>query len=245
MFITCPSCQTRYAVDDAKFGTGQRKVRCVRCGTKWVEQGRGDNLSLDAHTHASSVTDERQNADDPTGTSVPPPIDRPERSYTEPKAEGGSGGLIFLLFTAFIILALVGVYNFKDRIIAVFPQASEPINLYTNFVDDSWNWVLGNSFIDPIAASGLKLSESAYDLFEREEGRALGIYTVVSNNGKEEVDVPPVTIILRDNLGEELFRWTVDAPVATLQPEGTAEIRDEIMLPPDGIAQVEFDFTRD
>lgn len=35
MRITCPNCETRYDVPEAKIGTKGRQVRCARCGTRW------------------------------------------------------------------------------------------------------------------------------------------------------------------------------------------------------------------
>jgi len=249
MFLTCPACSTRYSVDDAKFGTRERKVRCARCGEKWIEPGRASVISMHSDDeqidHQHIVEDQTRIEDSDHTIGTPPPLGTPEKTYPEIKSEGGSGSLLLLLLCALLVLSLIGAYHFKDRIINAFPEASGPITSYTNGVDNAWDWILEKSFIDPVAASGMRLTESAYDLFEREEGRALGVFAVVENQGQSEVRVPPVTIILRNNLGEELFRWSIDSPVDTLQPEESTEIRDEIMLPPDGIAQVEFDFSRE
>jgi predicted Zn finger-like uncharacterized protein len=35
MLIVCPSCTSRYNIDDAKIGVDGRKVRCAACGTQW------------------------------------------------------------------------------------------------------------------------------------------------------------------------------------------------------------------
>jgi predicted Zn finger-like uncharacterized protein len=35
MLIVCPSCSSRYNIDDAKIGAEGRKVRCASCATQW------------------------------------------------------------------------------------------------------------------------------------------------------------------------------------------------------------------
>lgn len=35
MIVSCPNCETRFAIDREKLGGGAKKVRCGRCGHKW------------------------------------------------------------------------------------------------------------------------------------------------------------------------------------------------------------------
>ena len=39
MILTCPSCSTRYTVDEAKFPASGRTVRCAKCGHSWHQPG--------------------------------------------------------------------------------------------------------------------------------------------------------------------------------------------------------------
>src|SRR5262249_47524481 len=39
MILTCPSCATRYQVDEAKFPPQGRQVRCAKCGHVWHQAG--------------------------------------------------------------------------------------------------------------------------------------------------------------------------------------------------------------
>ena len=42
MILTCPSCDTRYSVDGAKFPAAGRTVRCAKCGHSWHQPGEGE-----------------------------------------------------------------------------------------------------------------------------------------------------------------------------------------------------------
>lgn len=42
MIITCPTCDTRYTLDDSKVGPQGRKVRCAKCGHMWWQTPQPD-----------------------------------------------------------------------------------------------------------------------------------------------------------------------------------------------------------
>src|ERR1041385_3844871 len=44
MILTCPSCDTRYSVDAAKFPAAGRNVRCAKCGHSWHQAGEAPAL---------------------------------------------------------------------------------------------------------------------------------------------------------------------------------------------------------
>lgn len=41
MIASCPSCATRFAVDEAKLGPAGRKVKCGKCGHLWLQHADG------------------------------------------------------------------------------------------------------------------------------------------------------------------------------------------------------------
>ncbi|HXP95356.1 MAG TPA: MJ0042-type zinc finger domain-containing protein, partial [Telmatospirillum sp.] len=44
MIITCPQCETHFAVSEAALGTKGRTVRCARCSHKWHQVPRVDDV---------------------------------------------------------------------------------------------------------------------------------------------------------------------------------------------------------
>lgn len=62
MRITCPHCETRYDVPDAKIGTKGRQVRCARCGTRWHATA---SVESDEDDRAAGASNESPRVDAP------------------------------------------------------------------------------------------------------------------------------------------------------------------------------------
>lgn len=67
MIITCPSCATRYSLDDSKIPDDGRQVRCVQCSHVWHQDPAEpeDLLSLDEAEASVSEPEVPQLEDDP------------------------------------------------------------------------------------------------------------------------------------------------------------------------------------
>jgi predicted Zn finger-like uncharacterized protein len=46
MIITCPSCYTKYNIDQGKLASKNNKVRCSKCGYSWVVEFEAQNISM-------------------------------------------------------------------------------------------------------------------------------------------------------------------------------------------------------
>lgn len=55
MIVTCPNCETRFAVPQSALGTRGRTVRCARCGGKWHQtpESHLDDIPLESPAGAS------------------------------------------------------------------------------------------------------------------------------------------------------------------------------------------------
>ncbi|MET1026021.1 MAG: DUF3426 domain-containing protein [Dongiaceae bacterium] len=58
MIVSCPACETRFAVDDSLIGPTGRKVKCARCDHRWRQMPAetGDALPQDAMPAPSTAT---------------------------------------------------------------------------------------------------------------------------------------------------------------------------------------------
>ena len=70
MILTCPSCDTRYSVDRAKFPAVGRTVRCAKCGHSWHQPGEGEAVP----EAAPEISAETAPAPAPTEAPAPDPF---------------------------------------------------------------------------------------------------------------------------------------------------------------------------
>ncbi|MGD9614473.1 MAG: DUF3426 domain-containing protein [Alphaproteobacteria bacterium] len=92
MILTCPDCETRYAVDDASLGGAEgRDVRCARCGKVWRYHPEAAAIRepVADTTAATGQAAEERLADPPSLASFPPPPPPPtsETLRAEPRLE--------------------------------------------------------------------------------------------------------------------------------------------------------------
>lgn len=76
MILTCPACETQYAVKDGAIPDGGRKVRCASCGHSWHQMPEGQADQTDeagAHEHAeepAAVPEPAQEPGDPAAVAT-------------------------------------------------------------------------------------------------------------------------------------------------------------------------------
>lgn len=96
MIITCPSCATRYSLDDSKMPDDGRQVRCVQCSHVWHQERSepDDLLSLDETETGSSASEVPQLEEVPeaeTPVEAAPDVELTEDPTDEPTAESDEG----------------------------------------------------------------------------------------------------------------------------------------------------------
>lgn len=105
MIVTCPACETRYAVDDAALGGADgRRVRCADCGNVWHYSPEGAAIQkaiAELTAEAGATAAGRTSGPRPTNPTSAPAMARPsiplprpaaplstETLRTEPRIEG-------------------------------------------------------------------------------------------------------------------------------------------------------------
>src|SRR5579864_5434836 len=83
MIIVCPACETRFLVDDAALGVGERRVRCANCGHLWLYSRVADEIAkLEA---AGETGKQAPVAPAPAEPEVPPLRAEPATAVDPPK----------------------------------------------------------------------------------------------------------------------------------------------------------------
>ena len=219
MILTCPSCHTRYTVDEAKFPPAGRTVRCAKCGHSW---------------HQSAPEPEPQPAPEPESAPTAEPAGfaagPATRAYAptaqvtpeKPRGQGlqtaaavaGWAGLI-----AVVLLIAVSAVRYRQDIAVIWPQSAgvySSLGLHVN-------------------ASGIDFRQVDYRR-ESEDGQVVLVVTgQIVNGGQRELPVPQnIRVTLSDVNNHELYHWVFAPKVTTLKPGEVCRRRNgsESRMPP-------------
>jgi predicted Zn finger-like uncharacterized protein len=199
MILSCPSCQTRFQVDDnAVNGAAGRVLRCANCGHTWHFA-----LALvepETAQPSPAAAREREPPLLPEGPARPP---RAEAAAAQQRRSGaGFGWLALILIVA--AAALVG-YLARDTIMAHWPPAARVYAL------------LGLASASPNAGLEIKVMPAT-----RTADGGLLVNGDISNTAGIVKTLPRLRVALRDNAKNELEYKLIPPPVERLRPGETA-----------------------
>jgi len=115
MIVACPTCRTRYQVEDRELSRpAGRTVRCANCGHSW-------------HHLTPPPAPPRLRERLPLLTEAPAITATPRAAITAPPApRRGHGGAVSAIFLVLLIgAAVAGAYFARDRIVATWPPAAQ------------------------------------------------------------------------------------------------------------------------
>jgi predicted Zn finger-like uncharacterized protein len=237
MILTCPSCDTRFRIDDAAFVDADgrpraRELRCAKCSHTWRHApgpvpepetaaptiGAPSVEPVAAEPYIAPVADPAvppPHVDSPLGERVSPSITQPRRSWV------GVGCLILIVLIAAAVAA--GVLA-RDQIAAAWPPA---VSFY-QFVGIS------------LAPSGAGLQIGKVSPTRTAD--ALIIEGDITNISGVSRVLPKLRIALRDPSGKELAAKTIDPPVVQLAPGAIAHYKTPFERPDDAATDIAVTF---
>jgi predicted Zn finger-like uncharacterized protein len=235
MILTCPSCTTRYFVDDASLGGG-RSVRCAACSHTWFAQpalvlSQAADTGEDAAPRGALTREqvERMRRGPPAfGQQTGSPSarlkaqqmerERKQRVRAAIGAWGGAGAAVAAAATGAVLL--------REDIAGVWPQAAgayAAVGLDVN--------VYGLEFAD------LQI-ERVYD----GPTPTLVVSGAIRNIGGDEKPAPPLRFALQDANGAEVYHWVMRIDGRALAPGGSVPFSSTIDNPPLQAANLEATF---
>ena len=225
MILTCPSCATRYTVDEAKFPADGRQVRCAKCGHNWHQPGPGAEEPEIAPEPVIAAP-EPETVREPIPDIGPEPALRP-RGFAAMSAPdhqptmawlpmagiaAGWAGLI-----AVVLLIGFSAVRYRQHIASIWPQSA---GVYTR---------LGL----PVSAGGIDFRNVDYKR-ESEDGQPVLLVTgqIVNLSGRELPIPQTVRVTLTDADNRELYHWPFKPTATTLKAGGSLPFRTRLSSPP-------------
>ena len=246
MILTCPSCDTRYAVDGSKFPAAGRTVRCAKCGHSWhqgpeapaepvaeaVPEEAAPAPAAAAVAEAEAPAPSQARGPDPFPTSptrayAPAPVAAEPRAPLGPKLAvvAGWAGLILV-----VLLIAVSAVRYRQDIAVIWPQSA---GVYSS---------LGLK----VNASGIDFRQVDYRR-ESEDGQVvLAVSGMIVNAGSRQLPVPQtVRVTLSDASKRELYHWNFKPTVTVLKPGQSVPFTTRLSSPPAAARNLEVRFAKD
>lgn len=211
MILSCPSCSTRYSVDETTLGEAGRKVRCAACGHTW-------HVSPEAKTEPAAVEPEPLQESGPL-RPVPKDSARAWRDKVEARRRRRwqmVGGGAWAVVAAALIACLAAAWIFKLDIVRAWPQSASAyaaLGVNAN--------IYGMEFGD-VAARRVTVDGQP----------VLEIQSRLKNVDREARPAPLVRFALQNEAGEEIFAWTVEPEAETLGPGEQVAVVTQLIDPP-------------
>ena len=241
MILTCPSCDTRYAVDGSKFPAAGRTVRCAKCGHSWHQAAEAPEPAPEPELVAPF---EAQGAAPAPVVDIPADDPYPvnpssTRAYAPaaqaPAAKQPIGPKLAVIagwvgLIVVVLLIAVSAVRYRQDIAVIWPQSA---GVYSS---------LGL----PVNASGIDVRQVRYQR-ENEDGQiVLAVSGMIVNAGTRELPVPQtVRVTLSDADKRELYHWNFKPTALVLKPGQSVPFTTRLSSPPAAARHLEVRFAKD
>ena len=246
MILTCPSCDTRYSVDGAKFPSQGRTVRCAKCGHSWHQaaetppepeaaaepasapRAAPEPAAAAAAAPAAAPASPQPETYSSTRAYAPQPIEAPEPRLPLASRLAVVAGWVGLI----VVVLLIGAsaVRYRQDIAVIWPQSA---GVYSS---------LGLK----VNASGIDFRQVSYKR-ESEDGQTvLAVTGVIVNGGSRKLPVPQtVRVTLSDSGNHELYHWSFKPNATILGPGQSVPFTTRLSSPPAAARHLEVRFAKD
>jgi hypothetical protein len=229
-------------VDETKFPSAGRTVRCAKCGHSWHQPGPEPEAAPAPEPAPEALPPEPAAQAAPAAMAedapavamgtrayapaaqLPPDRDRGQLMQTLAVAAGWTSLVAIVLFIGY------SAVRYRQDIASIWPQSA---GVYSS---------LGLK----VNVSGVGFTEVAYRR-ETQDGQGVLVVTgIIVNTAARELPVPQaVRVTLADADGRELYHWTFKPVAETLAPGARVPFRTSLSSPPAAARAATVAFSRD
>jgi len=239
MLIVCPSCESEFAIDPALLRPNGRKLRCASCREVFFIDGPEDEDGFDEDDPVAASLSRRMRGEETDGPEIATEAlaSRNVAPAQIPAGKTGPGNvarlrqvagnilgrfpltpILAMLLVGIVIGALIGRESVVRRLpetAGLFEMAGMPVNL-----------------------RGLELIEVTSERTREDDGEYLSVHGTIVNRTDRSHMVPPIAVILREETGQPVYSWNVEADRRTLHPGENVRFRARLVAPPPEARQV-------
>jgi predicted Zn finger-like uncharacterized protein len=191
MIISCPNCNTRYAVPIESLGEAGRRVKCARCTHVWFQIRPEDPDDI-----LDFVEPPQEIPDIPEYSNVPT-IPEPVATKTTRLWYGAA------LCALLCISGSAAILGYPKAVVQAWPASAR---LYMT---------LGLPV--PTLGKGLEFGNVVVRVFEQEGASALLVSGTITNTLDQPTPIPTLHLLVRDDNRRVLLQWLDQAPVEILE----------------------------
>lgn len=238
MLIVCPACASAYHIEAERVGAGGRSVRCAACRETWFitpddvaaglrEEEGGSPDGESAASPAGAGPDEGLEDGAVVDQPMPAPRRRPGPSpakrarKTRTLSPALAAGLVLFVLAPLALLGRSTVVRAMPQTASLFSAIGLPVNLR------------GVDLREVVAFQNPAQGDKPAQLVV--EGDLVGV-------ARGRVEVPALEILVQDDHGAPVYRWTVPPPRSALEASETARFRASLTAPPAQGRRVEVRF---
>jgi len=224
MILSCPSCTTQYAIDDAQLGPGGRTVRCAACKTTWRAERVEAPIEL-SPPPAEPVPVKAEDLKTVKAKTLPKSY-RALQDYKRRMKAFAAQGLVWGGLVAGFAVILVCGYALRANVVQLFPRAAGAYAMVGA----------------PVNATHLQIISQSGDKHIKGGRFVVTVTAQVRNLSDQPVPVPPMKVKLLDATLQQFDTAIMPAPGLVMEPHAVRTLIFDVPDPKDLSEHLDLNF---
>ena len=224
MILSCPSCTTQYAIDEAQLGPGGRTVRCAACKTTWRAERVEAPIEL-APAKPDPTPVKARDLKEVKAKTLPKSY-RALQEYKRRMKAFAAQGLVWGGLVAGFAVVLVCGYALRANVVQLFPRAAGAYAMVGA----------------PVNATHLQIISQSGDKHIKGGRFVVTVTAQVRNLSDQPVPVPPMKVKLLDATLQQFDTAIMPAPGLVMEPHAVKTLIFDVPDPKDLSEHLDLNF---